>query len=640
MKRVIRIGIDNYKAYIVPRTLAMPNGENVLLYGENGSGKSSLYKAIRYFLSSSVGVGQFETNKFSGRNDGRIKLTYIDIDNATHTPIAGSEHVYIASTDPTETTTAEPFIRLSHRVSGFLDYTQLLRAYFVNGGRPDLFDLVVDLIGEHIPLKEGMSAPFKKEMTDFLKEIRGSYHRSDWAYTRGKNRFESWKLVFLALMGQLDTLLSHFMTNYFADMNMRIKLAVPTPQLKDDGYIRDASVDAHIYVDVEHYGQVMTDYNVTLNEARLSAIAICLYLASLKLKADNIDSKILYLDDVFLGLDLGNRKPILDILLNEFTDYQLFISTYDRSWYVQAKEILADRGGWIFYELYEGTTENAAGQVIANPIVIKDDSFFERACAFLNDNEHPDYPAAANYLRKAFEKLLQKHFYEPAVREEQCEMIPVFKLTQLVDACRIFVRQLPAYTYSLTNLEKALTELKNTLHPLLHPLSHYAPDVPVYKAEVVKAIRLYQQISVELQQADFDSHCRVFQERGRNGRLELKGAAGWKYVYTVKLLSHLYLMYDNVGSRSISNVECRVINIEETMPGMSIKNHQVAENSKLANIMKYNSLQDCHNQLVSFLATNESKTDTIAAALEDCFSFPDVSNRQQTIKDAVATFVW
>ena len=108
----------------------------------------------------------------------------------------------------------------------------------------------------------------------------------------------------------------------------------------------------------------------------------------------------------------------------------------------------------------------------------------------------------------------------------------------------------------------------------------------------------------------------------------------------MKLLSHLYLIDDNAGSRSISNVECRVINIEETMPGMSTKNHQVTENSRLAQIMKYDSLQGCHSQLVSFLARNEHKTDTITTSLEDCFSFPDASNTQQTIKNAVATFAW
>lgn len=640
MKRIIEITVDNYKAYIHKRSLSMSNGENVLLYGENGSGKSSLYKALRYFLSSSVGVGSFERNKYSRRVEGHVTLTYADIDTTIGMPIVGTEKQFRISTDASITTNVEQFIQLSYRVSGFLDYTQLLRAYFAGGKRPDLFDLVVDLIGDYIPIKQGMTVPFKKEKENLLKELRSAYHRSDWAHKRGEKRFDDWKKVFSDLMKELDKKLSKMMMTYFPDLNLGVKLNVPSLQLRDDRCIRDTEIEGHVYVDVKHYGQSMSDYNETLNEARLSAISICLYLASLKLRTDIIESKILYLDDVFLGLDMGNRKPVLDIVLNEFSDYQIFISTYDRSWYAQAKEILEDRGGWLFYELYEGTIEDGTGQIIVSPIVIRDDSYFDRACRYLNNNESPDYPAAANYLRKAFEELLQKHFYEPAVREEQGEMIPVFKLTQLVDACRSFVRQLPRYNYPLGKLESLLTELKSTLHPLLHPLSHYVPDVPVYKVEVVKVIRLYQQLLPEIDGADFNNHCRVFQEKGNKAQLELKGVSGWQFIYTVKLLDHLYFYYDNSGGYILSEGKCRIISIEENAPGQSTKKYCIGEKDNLAKIMCYNSLNMCYKKVIAHLASEEKKTDTIMVPIEDAFSFPDDSNVHHFLRNIVAAFKW
>lgn len=640
MKRIVGITVDNYKAYVIPRNIAMPMGENVLLYGENGSGKSSLYKAIRYFLSSSVGIGNFELNKFSGRADGQVVLTYADIDAKTNNPIVGSERQFCISTDAMSTTNNEQFIQLSYRVSGFLDYTQLLRAYFAGGKRPDLFELVMDLISDYIPIKQGMKTSIMAESVGLLKELHSAYHRSDWAYKRGESRFNAWKSTFEELMKEMGKTLSMLMATYFKELNMNIKLTVPPITLKQGYRISEDWIDGHVFVDVDHYGLAMSDYNETLNEARLSAIAICLYLSSLKLRADNIESKILYLDDVFLGLDLGNRKPVLDILLNEFSDYQIFISTYDRGWYVQAKEILLDRGGWCCYELYEGTTETPSGHMIANPIVIKDDSSFDRACAYLNDNEHPDYQAAANYLRKAFEELLQKHFYEPAVREEQCELIPVFKLTHLVDACRGFVRQLTIFLYPLNILDNLLTELKNTLHPLLHPLSHYAPDVPVYKAEVIKAIRLYQQITAEVERAEFDLHCRVFQEKGRKCRLLLNGKSGWRYVYTIKLQEHLYLYDDHYGGRSLSKCSCRVTHIEEIIPGKSTARHQIDENDNLAKIMRYDSLESCHQMLVSFLASAEGKIDFISVPTWDSISFPDENNVLHSVNSLIPTFKW
>lgn len=640
MKRIIEITVDNYKAYIHKRSISMSNGENVLLYGENGSGKSSLYKALRYFLSSSVGVGSFERNKYSERAEGHVTLTYADIDTINGLPILGTEKQYRISTDASITTNVEQFIQLSYRVSGFLDYTQLLRVYFAGGKRPDLFDLVVDLIGDYIPIRQGMTVPFKTEKENLLKEISSAYHRSDWAHKRGENRFDNWKKVFSDIMKVLDKKLSKMMMTYFPDLNMGVKLDVPILQLRDDRRIRDTEIEGHVYVDVKHYGKSMSDYNETLNEARLSAISICLYLASLKLRTDNIESKILYLDDVFLGLDMGNRKPVLDIVLNEFSDYQIFISTYDRSWYEQAKEILQYRGGWQFYELYEGTTEDGTGQIIVSPIVIRDDSYFDRACRYLNNNEHPDYPAAANYLRKAFEELLQKHFYEPAVREEQCEMIPVFKLTQLVDACCRFVRQLPQFNYPLGKLESLMTELKSTLHPLLHPLSHYAPNVPVYKVEVVKAIRLYQQLLPEIDSADFNNHCRVFQEKGNKAQLEIRGVSGWQFIYTVKLLDHLYLYFNNSGGYILSEGRCRVISIEEHSPGQSTKKHYIGEKDNLAKVMCYDSLNMCYNNVIAYLASSENKTDAIIVPVEDSFSFPDDSNVHHLLRSLVTAIKW
>ena len=54
MKRITKIFIENYKAYLSRHVIELPNGCNLLVYGENGSGKSSFVKAVMHYLSSSV----------------------------------------------------------------------------------------------------------------------------------------------------------------------------------------------------------------------------------------------------------------------------------------------------------------------------------------------------------------------------------------------------------------------------------------------------------------------------------------------------------------------------------------------------------------------------------------------------------
>jgi energy-coupling factor transporter ATP-binding protein EcfA2 len=640
MKKITRIEIDNYRAYIQSRTVDLVNGENILLYGENGSGKSSLYKGLRYFLSSSVGEGTFEINRYSGRNDGKIEITYMDFDPQTKSVIPGSEQIFQVNTDAVLTNNTDPFIKLSYRVSGFLDYSKLLKVYLHENKRPDLFPLVLNLIGAHVPTKYGGTIPIKQEYNEIIKKARSAYHRTDWNFRKARKKFENLIRVLPAVISDLSKVLDVLMTTYFPDLNLKIWLNLSPLTFHEDCYIYETWIEGHIYIEVRYFGQVMTEYNDKLNEARLSAISVCLYLASLKLNAEQVDSKILYLDDVFLGLDLGNRKPILNILLNEFKDYQIFISTYDRSWYEQAKETLSDKQGWAFYELYEGTFQIAPMRVISNPLIIKDESLFEKACKFVNNNERPDYPAAANYLRKAYEELMLNNFYEHAVREVDCELIPAYRLTKLVDACSSFVKQLNGYLYHQNNIMSALLTLKNSLHPLLHPLSHFVPGVPIYKAEVLEAIRLYEVILFESNMSAYKSHCRVFEERGHKVNLVIKGVSGWTYEYTLKLLQNLYFFDDNQGGKSLSKCECRVIKIKESMPGVEPQVRIISDTNPLSKAMTYASFEECITKLLVFLSTYEKKNDPVSIDWKDCFYISDIANNLDTVRNRIAQFVW
>ena len=54
MVRITKIEIKNFKAFRGPDEIDLgENGNNLLLYGENGSGKTSLYEALKFFLESS-----------------------------------------------------------------------------------------------------------------------------------------------------------------------------------------------------------------------------------------------------------------------------------------------------------------------------------------------------------------------------------------------------------------------------------------------------------------------------------------------------------------------------------------------------------------------------------------------------------
>lgn len=636
MRRITKITADNFKAYIAPFEIPLPKGEDLLIYGENGSGKSSLYKALRYFLASSVnGKLPFETNHFSGRPDGRVSVTYTDVDAAGILQ-PGTEQTFTVCTDYTQTNNAQGFIMTSHRASGFLDYSQLLKVYLNNGERPNLFGLITELLANYVPA--GIDTRTLSELiASTRKKIRAGYHRSDFIHQEGLVDFRKLGTLFSQLISQLNTQLKPMMSRYFQSMGLDIELVDARVELYDPRRIKDMEVRGQVYIEVKHYGNNLPGYNDCLNEARLSAIATCLYLSSLKMIANTNDTRVLFLDDVFIGLDLGNRLPVLDIVKKEFKDYQRIITTYDKSWYLQAKEVLTDIGGWKFYEMYEGEMKDAAGNQYTKPILVEADSSFGRACFFLNCTEHPDYPASANYLRKAYEELLQKCVFDNTIRDDNYEILPAFRLTALVSACRSFVNQIPDYVVDQTSISDLLTGLAGLLHPLLHPLSHYVPDIPTYKSELKKAMNIYEDLRQVVKACDYNSHCKVIYEKGHKVEFVVKGVSGWVFHYVLTLKDNLYKYDNNAGGQSISRFEMRTVKMHWVDATGKPNTRTFSSSNDVGKDMVYYGFEDCHNSILSFLQAEGKFTDFVQEPLDEMFLIPDITNKKQTLKHFLAT---
>ena len=51
-RKITQIEIENYRAFYDKEVIRLEKGENLLVYGENGSGKSSLYLALKDYFNS------------------------------------------------------------------------------------------------------------------------------------------------------------------------------------------------------------------------------------------------------------------------------------------------------------------------------------------------------------------------------------------------------------------------------------------------------------------------------------------------------------------------------------------------------------------------------------------------------------
>ena len=218
-----------------------------------------------------------------------------------------------------------------------------------------------------------------------------------------------------------------------------------------------------IYLTAEYYGRPLTSHHHFLNEARLSAIGISIYLGALLLNPPS-ELQVLFLDDVFIGLDMSNRLPLLEVLEQFFSDWQILMMTYDRVWFeMMRKRMEVWTIKWKEVELYCAKSDE--GDI---PVYHESKYYLAVAQQHLNNN---DLKAAAIYIRSAYERELKFFCDKHKLPVQYCE-------NRKQQKCEYFwnVVKLQKIKGGADLLEPVL-ENKIELYrsSILNPLSHTAP---------------------------------------------------------------------------------------------------------------------------------------------------------------------
>lgn len=557
-KKIIRVKLNNYRAYFDEYEIGnFEKGENLLVYGENGSGKSSLYKSLHGFFTSSTNAAiPFVKNRYRTAEEGLVEVTFSDYDAASVDLIANTASSFVFAS--INSTNNQPFIQTSSLVKGFLDYTDLLKVYFHSGARPNLFELIVlNLLGDHIPVASGGNFRFAVKWKQLQNDlITIPYTRNDNCHKRALAELPVFQTHLLSTLGLIFTELNRLLANYFPDLNLVLGFDLLPITFNYTGWKHDWHTTADLRLNVTKDGvAIVGDYSDELNEARLSAISVCLYLASLLVNPTNVDVKILYLDDVFIGLDAGNRLPILAILRNEFSSYQIFISTYDRHWFELSKRYfdLNSPGRWKSLEIYVGQL-NAGNIQTTKPILVVGKSNYEKAIHYLHHRVKPDYPAAANYLRKALEELIQKYIPKYELADIQSVQFPDHKLTALLYRSQAFLDKIGLSTAHVNNI----LALLNTL---IHPLSHYEISSPIYKGELQLIASQYESLLNQVINLDLTNDFKCVLEPAIKIRITfVVDQATQHFLYYEVVLKEPVIMFRNAVANSILSKSACYVN--------------------------------------------------------------------------------
>lgn len=615
MKRIETVTIVNFCVY-KKETFELQNGSNLLIYGENGSGKSSLYKAIqRFFKSSLNSTVAFIKNKYLEDNDGSVAITFSDFtlidDQIIPVKINNTTKEYVFSSAPALTTNGIPLIRTASRVSGFLDYTDLLKVYLHENSNPNLFDLiVVNLLGEHISFSSGGTVQLGQKWKQLNADLFNAYTRNDRRHKIAFNELPVFESHLRTLLDAVFTELNRLLDNYFEDLHIKLQYSLGAIVFD---YSRSKSNwslkhDLRLQV-VKDGGLVLNDYNAVLNEARLSAIAVCLYLASLLKMPTAVDCKILFLDDVFIGLDSGNRLPILQILKNEFKFHQKIIASYDRQWYELAKNFVEinEKGCWQTIEMYSSFDDSPNRP---KPIIVKGDSSMDRACRYLHNKISPDYPAAANYMRKALEKLLSTGIPKHEKIDGNFVQIESYKLSALIHKFHRFLERVGEDTTDV----KIIISL---LRALLHPLSHHEIDSPMYRKELVLIEKAYRNVENMIIIKDFKASSKCILDAGSKFRLNIANDV-IDYYYDITLIENI-ISYNS----TVIEAKCRLKKMYGTQNGSTQLEYTPNKNNITYH---YDSLKDMVSKISCYIVTQGIKLDSLPTDYISMFEYHDGGN--------------
>lgn len=440
MKRIKEIKIKNFKAFQQEQSFLL-NGKNLLVYGNNGSGKSSLFWALYTFLQSSTKTNEDVQKYF---------LNYLESDKSTHQTLKNifmeeAENAYIQITSIDTESSIESIYTVSHDTintntnSDTIIQELNLASDFIN------YKLLHNFYREPHKQEINLWSVFERDIFPFLTDGTQNWlediiktltldipRTSDGkSATRGRKKryiddLDTLNIKIQTLLTEIQDSANTFIKDHFfqgkdvirVELNFEKKFNFDLVKSKiwqenRQSYRQEQlqiklSVKVHEASPTPHW-KSLERVQSFLNEAQLTRIAIGIRIGALRTRPlGSAKFKILVLDDMLISLDFSNRMDIVRIILNTDNDpnlenifggFQKIILTHDLGFYELIKRHTSPHD-WEYLKFHSSENINES------PNVKRDRDRLEKAEIFLLDGE---YDACGNELRKETEALLDKY---------------------------------------------------------------------------------------------------------------------------------------------------------------------------------------------------------------------------------------
>ncbi len=489
MKRIKELRIQNFKAFQKEEVFDFgKKGKNVLVYGNNGSGKSSFFWALYTLLQSSTkadaGIKKYFVNYLASNSDTHQTLKNVFMDEGEDSFIklisidteTSKEEKYTISHDVINTNKDEDtIIQELNLASDFINY-KLLHNFYRGSHKQE-----VNLW----PVFERDIFPFLTEGTqnwleDIIKGKTKDVPRTPKGAVVSQNRKQRYVDELEALNQKIQDLLTEIQNNANAFIKEEffngedvIRIALTFTQRfkfenvrynlwgKDrDGHRHDKlriKLSVEIYEEKpEPHWKSIERVQSFLNEAQLTRIAIGIRIGALRTRPlEAAKFKVLVLDDMLISLDLSNRMDVVRIILNKeskaslkfFDDFQKFILTHDKGFFNLIRRN-TDEEEWVYYNFNKDESDNSP------PKIRHDFTPLQKAVRYFEEDE---FENCGNELRKEAEAILTSYL-DPEMKKLNKDFVSLS--TKLDKAFNTLTNERLQKFKQSFNLEMELSKLK------------------------------------------------------------------------------------------------------------------------------------------------------------------------------------
>lgn len=523
MSRIETLHIHNFKFFDEQKPIKL-GGKHLLLFGENGSGKSSVYWSLYTLFEASVKYDVEQIKKYF-KDATNHEETLINIYASKITEADSTEHynsfIKVVTTDTPPVNYEVSLLNTAistnanavevNQASDFINYKVLYKFQdFWNGEPIDLANIFAGYILPYIKFssydiwREGTLQPrtnaiemweeikigpgtFKKDNDDVIQVYKSS--KENTQFERFTKHFDD---SFLDLIDFINQNAPTMLKQLGYDIDFELKYHPHTHKKGDSKYTFEPfKIDFKI---TSYLGKKVSIHRPQsfLNEAKITAIAIAIRLTVLR-KRINEEAKdvlkFIVFDDVMISLDMNNRDKLIDFILNpanKFTaDYQLLFLTHDKNLFdfVANKIKQWDKiDNWVYKEMYAGKVEATKKEY---PIIIDSDlEYIDKAQKYYDAK---DYTACSIYIRKELEKIVNQRL--PPVLKEKVD-------GSFLSLQTLWGNMLKRYTDLGKPVAPNLTKIfDETKLMVLNPQAHFQDiSLPIYKVELEKAFFLIKEL--------------------------------------------------------------------------------------------------------------------------------------------------